>query len=126
MEDRWFTPLKKIKPKRPLENNSLIMFERRLVDGEVDEDEASGVAPVDPLDLFRNRDWYQPPRPMTPVSFQSIEPEEEDLADHAPKIIHEIITGPHKVRLTSGRMLRSKEFPKSSAAAQASPELGTE
>jgi hypothetical protein len=28
MEDRWYVPLKKVKPKRPLENNSIIMFEK--------------------------------------------------------------------------------------------------
>jgi hypothetical protein len=61
MEDRWYTPLKKIKTKRPLENNSLIMFGRRPVDDEVDEDEVSGVAPVEPLHCFTTLTGINPP-----------------------------------------------------------------
>jgi hypothetical protein len=82
------------------------MFARRSVDEEEpDEDEVSGIEPADPLALFHDPNWYQPPRPMTPVIFRSYEPEVEDLADHFPKIIHEINAGPHMVRL----MLRQDE-----------------
>jgi hypothetical protein len=101
MEDRWFTPLKKIqKTQRPLENNSTIMFARRAVDEEEpNEDEQSGIEPVDPLALFHDPNWYKPPRPMTPVVYRNYAPETEDLADFHAKIVHEINAGPHVVRL---------------------------
>jgi hypothetical protein len=96
MEDRWYVPLKKVKIPRPLENNSTVMFAKRLTDDEVDEEEAAGVAAADPLELFHDRSWYKPPRP---VNYYSIDPEPEDLTDLAPKIMHLITTGPHTVRL---------------------------
>jgi hypothetical protein len=106
MEDRWYTPLKKLKEKvpRPLENNSTIMFARKLTDDEIEEEEISGVPAVDPLELFRDRSWYKPPRPMTPVNFRSSDIEFDDRRDYIPdefipKIIHQITAGPHYVSL---------------------------
>jgi hypothetical protein len=103
MEIRWYVPLKKLKEKlpRPLENNSIVMFER-LTDEEVEEEEVSGVPAADPMDLFRDRSWYRPPRPMTPVDFRSTEVEYDDqrvTEDFIPKIIHQITAGPHQVTL---------------------------
>jgi hypothetical protein len=104
MEQRWFVPLKNFKKPlpRPLENNSTVMFEKRRVDDEPDEEEISVIPAADPMQLFTDRTWYKPPRPSTPVCFQSIEQEFDDQRDYEdgiPKIIHEITAGPHRARL---------------------------
>jgi hypothetical protein len=104
MEQRWYKPLKKF-PKplpRPLENNSIVMFEARRTDEEPDEEEISGVPAADPMALFHDRSWYKPPRPSTPVCFHSIETEYDDqrtFEDGVPKIRHQIAAGPHNVSL---------------------------
>jgi hypothetical protein len=112
MEQRWYVRLKKLKEKlpRPLENNSIVMFEKHLTDEEVDDEEISGVPAVDPLELFRDRAWYKPPRPSTPVVFRSTEFEYDDqhpYEDVVPKLIHQIAAGPHNVVL----MLRKDATP---------------
>jgi hypothetical protein len=94
----------KDKVQRPLENNSTIMFTKRLTDDEVDEEEITGVSAADPLELFRDRSWYKPPRPSTPVNFRSTDIELDDRRDYMPdefipKIIHQITAGPHSVAL---------------------------
>jgi hypothetical protein len=63
MEQRWFVPLKKFKQplKRPLENNAVVMFAKRRVDDEPDDEEISGVPAADPMALFHDRNWYKPP-----------------------------------------------------------------
>jgi hypothetical protein len=114
MEQRWYTPLKRLKDKlpRPLENNSIVMFMKRLTDEEIEEEEVSRVPAADPLDLFRDRSWYKPPRPMTPIDFCSTDIEYDDHRDYVseefiPKIIHQITAGPHHVVL----MLRKDATP---------------
>jgi hypothetical protein len=104
MEQRWFAPLKRFKDPlpRPLANNSIVMFERRLTDEEVDPEDVSGIPAADPMQIFRDRAWYKPPRPSTPVCFNSIETEIDDLRsfeDGVPKIRHVIAAGPHNVSL---------------------------
>jgi hypothetical protein len=104
MEQRWNVPLKKFKKElsRPLENNSVVMFEKRLIDDEPDDEEISGIPAADPMQLFLDRSWYKPPRPSTPVAFLSTVPEFDDqrpFEDGAPKIIHHIAAGPHNVSL---------------------------
>jgi hypothetical protein len=104
MEQRWYVPLKSFKEKlpRPLENNSVVMFEKRLTDEEVNEEEISGVPAADPMDLFRDRSWYRAPRPSTPVLFRSIDAEYDDVRlyeDGIPKLAHQVAAGPHNVTL---------------------------
>jgi hypothetical protein len=82
----------------------------QLTDEEVNEEEVSGVPAVDPLDLFRDRSWYKPPRPSTPVVFRSIDSEPDDVRlyeDGVPKLVHQIAAGPHNVAL----MLRQNATP---------------
>jgi hypothetical protein len=104
MEQRWYVPLKSFEEKlpRPLENNSVVMFERHLTDEEVRDEEISGVPAVDPMELFHNRAWYRPPRPATPVHFRSIDEETDDMRayeDGIPKLTHQVAAGPHNVTL---------------------------
>jgi hypothetical protein len=80
------------------------MFTKRLTDDEIDEEEVTGVEAADPLELFHNRNWYKPPRPMTPVNFRSSDLELDDRRDYTPdefvpKLTHIITDGPHTVRL---------------------------
>jgi hypothetical protein len=94
MEDRWYTPLKMIKTTRPMENNQTLTFTKRLTRDE-EEEEATGIPPLDPLALFEDRSIWTPPRPSTPGHFRSFMPEPEDRIEYTEKIMTKIIAGPH-------------------------------
>jgi hypothetical protein len=74
--------MKMIETTRPLENNQVLHFTKRLTGDESDEEEIAGVSPADPLALFKDRSILTPPRPMTPVRFHSTDPEPEDRGEH--------------------------------------------
>jgi hypothetical protein len=88
-----------IKTTRPLENNQVLHFAKRLTGDEADEEEIAGVGPADPLALFKDRSIWTPPRPLTPVRFHGTDPEPEDSGEYIEKIMTQIIAGPHQVIL---------------------------
>jgi hypothetical protein len=99
MEGRWQLPLKLTKLQRPLENNQVLSFQRRILDDDEDEEEKEAIHPMsDPMAIFRGRAFWKPQRPSTPVILKDSraadsEPETEE------KIMTQIICPPHQAKL---------------------------
>jgi hypothetical protein len=80
-----------------MENNQTIHFRRRLADDDDEEGEISGLPPLDPMHIFKDRDLWKPPQASTPVHFSDLRMDKGD--EFADQVITQVIASPRQVTL---------------------------